>query len=97
MSELYNRSEKIDEMKTLIDKSIKLCGSQEALARRLKIKQQDIQQMKSGKRKISPATIGLLCNVLDIGREESRRLAVTAIVLNAKGHMQRELSKAFAV
>jgi len=55
----------------------------------------DISQMKAGNRAISPLTVGLLRDVLELEGEEARRLAVEAIVATAKPNRAGVLRRAF--
>ena len=84
-----------DSVKTLIDRCIAHAGSMTALAQILGMTQPDLSNMASGKRTISPSTVGLMCNVLDLGAEEARRLAAHAIVDNAKKDKVDALKRAF--
>ena len=83
-------------MKTLIDNCVDLCGTQRRLAETLNIQQQDVHEMCAGKRVISPTTVGLLCDVLGVSSANARRLAITAIIANAKPEKQATLIRAFS-
>lgn len=72
----------MQQLKTLIDKASEMCGSDSALARRMGIHQPDIAAMRSGKRKISPATAAELA---DIAGEDAREAAIAAVIESAKG------------
>ena len=82
-------------VKTLIDECITKCGSQKALAEKIGIEQPDIQRMASGKRPVSPVTVGLLCDVLELPGSEASRLAVLAIIETAKPEKRGVLRRAF--
>lgn len=82
-------------VQTLIDECVEMCGGQSALARALGIKPNDVSVMQRGKRPISPATVGLLCDVLKLPGEEASRLAVLAVIQNAKPEKQGVLRRAF--
>lgn len=86
-------------VQSLIDEAIDLCkGNQSELARRIGMKPQDIQAMHAGRRPVSPETVGLLCDVLQLDGEEARRLAVEAIVGNPKNAEKAQvLRRAFFV
>lgn len=82
-------------VKTLIDDCVLLCGSQSELARRMGIRPTDVSVMQSGKRPITAATVGLLCDVLELPAEDARRLAVTAVIDGASGEKKIALARAF--
>ena len=66
----------------LIDKAAKVCGSDEALAKRLGTARPNISLMRAGKRAISPETAAELA---DIAGEDAREAAISAMIENAKG------------
>lgn len=83
---------------SLIDEAADLCGSQSALARRLGLPRQQISAWKTGDEPISPENVALLCDVLELSGEETRRLAAIAIVANPKNAKKAEvLRRAFFV
>lgn len=88
----------MQELRTLIDKASKVCGSDSALARRMGIHQPTIAEMRSGKRSISPVTAAELA---DIAGEDAREAAIAAVIESTKGTrregaMREILGKALA-
>lgn len=82
--------------KVLIDKAIEICGGQSELAKRLGVARQDVYQWKEGTRPLSPETVALLGDVLELPGEEVQRLAAWAVIENAKNAGKRErLKRAF--
>lgn len=80
----------------LIDRAVQLCGSQAALARALGVYPADISDWKKGKRPVTPETVALICDVLQLPGEEARTLAAWAVIENAKNSSKREkLKRAF--
>lgn len=71
----------MQELKTLIDKASKVCGSDAALAKRMGIAPQTISNMR-GSRTITPETAAELA---DIAGEDAREAAIAAILARAKG------------
>lgn len=84
-------------VETLIDECIEKCKGQAKLARLMEISPQALSAMKLGTMPVSPATVGLLCDVMELEGEEARRLAVLAIVANAKPEKRGVLRRAFFV
>lgn len=85
-------------VQTLIDEAVNFCQGQAELARRVGMTRQDIQHMQAGKRTVTPETVALICDVLELSGEEARRLAAEAIVANPKNADRREvLRRAFFV
>lgn len=84
-------------VKTLIDECRELCSSDAALARRLDVSGNHPHEWRTGKRPISPATVGQLCDVLGLDGEEARRLAAEAVIASAKPEKQGVLRRAFFV
>lgn len=83
-------------VQTLIDAAIVKCGTQAALARRLGMERQDVHAMARGARPVTPTTVALLCDVLELPGVEAQRLAALAVVQNAKDSSLREvLRRAF--
>lgn len=82
-------------VQTLIDECVKLCGSQTALASRIGAKQQEVTRWATGKRPLSPATVGLLCDVLRLDGAEAQRLAAEATISTAAPEKQGVLRRAF--
>lgn len=71
----------MQELKTLIDKASKVCGSDTALASRMGIKVQVISMLRHG-RPITPETAAELA---DIAGEDAREAAIQAIIERAAG------------
>lgn len=84
-------------VQTLIDECVLLCGGQSALARKLGIHQPEVSAMQRGARPVSGATVGMLCDLLELDGEESRRLLALAIVGAAPPEKQGVLRRAFFV
>ena len=83
---------------SLIDKAVKVCGTEAAVARRLGTSAQSLSHMKHGKREISPETAALLA---DIAHEDAREAVIQAVIernrTGPKAEMIREiLGKALA-
>jgi len=68
--------------KTLIDKASQTCGGDADLCRKLGIAPPTLSQMRSGVRKISPATAAELA---DIAGDDAREAAIAAVIESAKG------------
>ena len=68
-------------IKTLIDKATKVCGSTNALAERMGVKPNVISMLRSG-RTITPETAAELA---DIAGEDAREAAIQAMIERAKG------------
>lgn len=71
----------MQEIKTLIDKASKICGSDAALARSMGIAAQTISNMRNN-RTITPETAAELA---DIAGENAIYAAISAMILRAKG------------
>lgn len=84
-------------LQTLIDEAVRKCTTSAELARRIGVHRSEITELQSGRRQISPVTVGLLADVLELDGEEARRLAVLAIVAGAKGEKAGVLRRAFFV
>lgn len=83
-------------LETLIDEAAKKCGGQSALARHLGKSRSQVSEWKAGTEPVSPETIGLLCELLDIDPAESSRMALLAVVEHPKNADKRErLKRAF--
>lgn len=78
--------------KTLIDKATNNCYSRAELARMIKTSPQALQEMRDGKRPISPETAALLA---DIANEDPRQAVIDAVIerqkKDAKGVRIREI------
>lgn len=84
-------------VKTLIEDCVAMCGTQKALALKLNSTQQDVHKWMTGKRAVSPATVGQLCDLLGLDGDEARRLAAEAVIATAKPEKQGVLRRAFFV
>jgi plasmid maintenance system antidote protein VapI len=83
-------------VESLLTEAVDKCHGQAELARQLGMKRQDIHSMVKGERVISPETVALLGDVLELPGEEVQRLVALAIIGNAKNTGKRErLRKAF--
>lgn len=82
-------------VQTLIDEAVISCSGQSGLARSLGITPGDVNSMVRGKRTITPATVGQLCDLLGLDGEEARRLAAEAVIAAAKPEKQGVLRRAF--
>jgi transcriptional regulator with XRE-family HTH domain len=86
----------MDTGKALIDKAVELCGGEAELAHRLGVQRQLVHGWHRGHRSISPETVALLGDVLELPGEEVQRLAAWAVIENAKNAGKRErLKRAF--
>lgn len=63
--------------KTLIDNAVKMCNSESELARRLGVFPQDIHQLKTGKRVLSPELAALIA---DVAGMDPRQAALDAVI-----------------
>lgn len=83
---------------SLIDEAIEICGSVTHLAQRIGVNRAQVACWRNGSEPISPESVALLCDVLELSGEETRRLAAEAIVANPKNAKRREaLRRAFFV
>lgn len=82
---------------SLIDEASQVCGSDRKLCLRTGLKPPQLSDMRAGRAPISPQTVGLLCDVLELLGEESRRLAAEAVVHNAIPARKEALRRAFFV
>ncbi|MDO8717556.1 MAG: helix-turn-helix domain-containing protein [Polaromonas sp.] len=80
----------MQELKTLIDKASKVCGSDKQLAERMGVHQQTISNLKKD-RTITPETAAELAA---IAGENPREAAIAAIIERAKGSRRGEVLKA---
>ena len=71
----------MEELKTLIDKAVEVCGSVDALAERMGVQANVISMLKKG-RTITPETAAELA---DIAGLDARHAAILAIIVRAKG------------
>lgn len=69
------------ELKTLIDKAVKVCGSVDALAVRMGVKPNVISMLRNG-RTITPETAAELAEIAGL---DARQAAILAIIERAKG------------
>lgn len=72
----------MQELKTLIDKASKVCGSDKALAHRMGIYQADVSHLRNGKRPFSPE---IAAELADIAGEDAKQAALDAIIVRAVG------------
>lgn len=71
-------------VQTLIALAREKCHSDAELARRLDMRPPTLNQMKKGKRAVSPETIALLCDLLELPGDEAREWAAYAVIENPK-------------
>lgn len=74
----------MESLRSLIDEAARVCGGYAALARALETTPQRVDQWKHGKRPITPETVALMCDLMQLPGEEARRLAALAIIENPK-------------
>lgn len=85
-------------VQTLIDEAAAFCSGRTALARRIDVDPAQITKWANRTEPISPESVALLCDVLQLSGEETRRLAALAIVENPKNARKAErLRRAFFV
>jgi hypothetical protein len=77
-------------VKTLLDEAAAACGGYAALGRRIDKTGPQLSDMKAGREPITPETVGLLADVLELPAEEARRLAALAVVENPKNRRHVE-------
>lgn len=82
--------EDIEEVKTLIDKAAKVCGSKSELARRLGIAQQHVSQWASGSRTCQPEDIAAMAHIAGF---DAMEFLARAIVRKAEGTKKGALLK----
>jgi len=82
-------------VQSLLDEATEKCGGNRKLAEAIGVGGPDLSEMRAGRRPISPMTVGLLCDVLELDGEEARRLAIDAIVATAKPQRAGVLRRAF--
>lgn len=86
----------MQELQTLIDKARTLYKSDADLARAMGVHKVALAQFRSGVRTITPETVAILCDVLELPGVEAQRLAAIAVVEAAKNSSKRErLKRAF--
>lgn len=71
-------------VKDLIARASDLCQGDARLARRIGKSPTQIADMRSGRLAITPETVALLCDVLQLSGEECRELAAQAVCENPK-------------
>lgn len=83
---------------TLLDKAAKICGSDEALAKRLGTSRPNISLMRAGKRAISPVTAAELADIADEDVNYAVNMAMLASVKGTpkESRMKDILGKALA-
>lgn len=82
-------------LETLLDEAVKKCTGAAELARRIGLHRSEISELKAGRRAFSPATVALLCDVLELEGTEAQRLAAEAVIAAAKGEKAGVLRRAF--
>lgn len=83
-------------VKELVDLCVKKCSSEAELARRIGVHYQVINDMRHGRRAISPETVGLLCDVLELSGDEAREWLAISVIENPKNSSRAEvLRRAF--
>lgn len=80
-------------LKEVIDEASKLCGGQNALARRLGVSNGYMSQVTNGGKKISPEKAALLAEVVQ--SEDGRDLAALAMIEQAKPEEAERLRRVF--
>jgi plasmid maintenance system antidote protein VapI len=91
MEFVYMRS-----VESLLAEAVEKCHGQAELARQLGIHRQEVNAMIKGERPVSPETVALLCDVLELPAEEVQRLVAETIIGAAKNASKRErLKRAF--
>lgn len=80
---------------SLIDEAREKCGSDAALARQLGVAGHHPCEWRNGDRSVSPMTVGLLCDVLELDGDEARRLGAMAIIATAKPEKRGVLRRSF--
>lgn len=92
---LLHEDVKMRTVETLIDEACAKCGTDRRVCELVGLKPQQISSMRAGRIPISPQTVGLLCEVLELQPDEAQRLAAEAIVRNAKPERRATLMRAF--
>lgn len=82
-------------LQTLLDEAVNKCAGPADLARKIGVHRSEISEMTSGRRPVSPAMVGLLCDVLELDGLEAQRLAAEATIATAKPEKQGVLRRAF--
>lgn len=80
-------------VQVLIDKAVTYCGSEAELARRLGVDFQNVNAWRKGRRVMSPETVAILCDVLQLPGEEARQWLALAVVENPKNAGKAEVLK----
>lgn len=71
-------------LETLIDEASDFCHGDRKLCEKTGLHPSQLSDMRAGRKPISPETVGLLCDVLELDGEEARRLLAMAVVTNPK-------------
>lgn len=71
-------------VKDLLDQAVATCQSEAELARRIGLHYQQINDMRKGRRVVSPETVAALCEVLELPGEEAREWLAVSIIENPK-------------
>jgi DNA-binding Xre family transcriptional regulator len=80
-------------VKTLIDMAAQRCGSDAELARRIGDDRANIAKMRNGRRPVSPETVVLMCDVLELPGEECQEWVAISIIENPKNASRLEVLK----
>lgn len=82
--------------KQVLDAAVEKCKGPAELARRIGVGRSRIADMQAGRDAISPETLGLLCNVLELDGDEARRLLAMLVIEAPKNAGKRAaLQRAF--
>jgi len=71
-------------VQTLINLASAKCGTDAELGRRAGLSRSQIADFRSGKKAVSPETVALLCDVLDLSGDECREWVAVSIIENPK-------------
>lgn len=83
----------MESVKVLLDMASQKCGSDAELARRIEDTRQHIGDMRRGTRSISPETVVLLCDVLELPGEECQKWVAQSLIENPKNASRVEVLK----
>ena len=83
-------------LKTLIDRASKKCNGDAGLSQATGLPVQNISNMRTGQRPVSPENVALFCAVLELQPDESREWLALSVIENPKNSSKLEvLKKAF--
>jgi transcriptional regulator with XRE-family HTH domain len=71
-------------VKTLLDMGRVKCGTDAELGRRIGFTRAQIADMRSGRKPVSPETVALLCDVLEVSGDECREWVAVSLIENPK-------------